>query len=127
MPKRALRTDRPRELMVVSTNFPPDDRSIGYERGSTISKDWDRAATEAAISTAEYVEERLDSLAGTKPDAPDRVEKLKQFAAEFVATAFRRPLSDEERRLFADLQFETAKSPEQAVKRVVLFTLKAPQ
>jgi hypothetical protein len=127
IPQRALRTDRPRELMVVSTNFPADDRSIGYERGSTISKDWDRAVTEAAISAAEYVEERLDSLAGTKPGAPDRVEKLKRFAAEFVATAFRRPLSEEERRLYTELQFQTAKSPEQAVKRVVLFTLKAPQ
>ncbi len=127
IPQRALRTDRPRELMVVSTNFPADDRSVGYERGSTISKGWDRAVTETAITASEYVEDHIDQLAGTKPGAPDRTEKLKKFAAEFVATAFRRPLSDEERRLFAESQFQTAKSPEVAVKRVVLFTLKSPQ
>lgn len=127
IPQRALRTDRPKELMVVSTNFPADDRSIGYERGSTISKDWDRAVTEAAISTAEHVEQHLDQLAGTKAGAPDRMEKLKRFAGEFVATAFRRPISAEEHGIYIESQFKSAKSAEQAVKRVVLFTLKAPQ
>lgn len=127
IPQRVLRTDRPKELMIVGTNFPADDRSVGYERGSTISKEWDQAATDAAIRTAEHVEEHLDEFTGTKPGAPDRAEKLRKFATEFVETAFRRPLSDEQKRLYVETQFKAAKTPEQAVKRVVLFTLKSPQ
>ncbi|WP_395753255.1 DUF1592 domain-containing protein [Prosthecobacter sp.] len=127
IPQHALRTDRPRELMVVRTSFPADDRSVGYERGTSISKAWDQATTDAAISTAEDVQENLNELAGTKDGAPDRVEKLKKFAFTFVEAAFCRPLTEEQKQLYIEAQFKTAKTPEQAVKRVVLFTLKAPQ
>ena len=127
IPQHALRTDKPRELMIVRTNFPADDRSVGYERGTSISKGWDQAATEAAISTAEHVEENLNELAGTKDGAPDRVEKLKKFAVTLVEAAFCRPLTDEQKRLYVEKLFASAKSPEQAVKRVVLLTLKTPQ
>jgi hypothetical protein len=126
IPAHALRTDRPQPQMIVSTNFPADDRSVGYERGSSISKAWDQATTQAAISTAEHVEANIDRLAGTKAGAPDRGEKLKKFALSFVETAFRRPLSDEQKKLYVETHFSTAKSPDQAVKRVVLFTLKSP-
>jgi hypothetical protein len=127
IPQHALRTDRPRELMIVKTSFPADDRSVGYERGTSISKGWDQAATDAAITTAEHVEENLNELAGTKDGAPDRVEKLKKFAFTFVEAAFCRPLTDEQKQLFVEKLFASAKSPEQAVKRVVLFALKSPQ
>ncbi|SKA88199.1 Cytochrome C oxidase, cbb3-type, subunit III [Prosthecobacter debontii] len=127
IPQHALRTDRPQPLMIISTNFPADDRSVGYERGSSISKDWDRATTEAAITTAEHVSENLDRLAGTKPDAQDRNDKLKKFALTFVETAFRRPLTEEQKKLFVDSHFELAKSPDLAVKRIVLLALKSPR
>ncbi|MDI1314722.1 DUF1592 domain-containing protein [Prosthecobacter sp.] len=127
IPQHALRTDRTRELMIVRTNFPADDRSVGYERGTSISKAWDQATTEAAISTAEHVEEKLNELAGTKEGAPDRLEKLKKFAFTFVEAAFCRPLTEEQKQLHVERLFASAKSPEQAVKRVVLFTLKSPQ
>jgi mono/diheme cytochrome c family protein len=127
IPPHALRTDRPRELTIVSTNFPADDRSVGYERGTSISKGWDQATTEAAIATAEHVEEKLNELAGTKDGAADRVEKLKKFAFTFVEAAFCRPLSAEQKELYVETQFRSAGSPEKAVKRVVLFTLKSPQ
>lgn len=127
IPQHALRTDRPRELMIVRTNFPADDRSVGYERGTSISKAWDQATTEAAISTSEHVEENLNELAGTKDGAPDRAEKLKKFAFTFVEAAFCRPLTDEQKQLYIEALFKSAKSPEQAVKRIVLFTLKSPQ
>ena len=74
IPAKVLRTDRPRELMIVSTEFPPDDSSGGYPRGTTISKGWDQAVTDAAIATAEHVVENLDELAQTKAGAPDRAE-----------------------------------------------------
>lgn len=127
IPQHALRTDRPQQLMIVSTNFPADDRSVGYERGSSISKAWDQATTEAAIATAEHVEKHLDRLSGTKADAPDRVEKLKKFALTFAETAFRRTFSEEQKQLYVESLFQTAKSPEVAVKRVVLLSLKSPR
>ena len=127
IPQHALRTERPRELMIVNTSFPADDRSVGYERGTSISKGWDQATTDAAISTAEHVVENLNELAGTKEGAPDRVVKLKNFAFTLVEAAFCRPLTEEQKQLFVEAHFKSAKSPEQAVKRVVLFTLKSPQ
>lgn len=127
IPAHALRTERPRELMIVSTEFPADDSSSGYPRGTSISKAWDQAVTEAAIATAEHVVENIDELAFTKPGAPDRTEKLRKLAESWVEICTRRPLDDEMRRLFVDSQFKAAKSPETAVKRVVLLALKSPE
>jgi hypothetical protein len=127
IPAHALRTDRPRELMIVKTEFPADDSSGGYPRGTTISKAWDQAVTEAAIQTAESVFEKLNELAGTKDGAPDRLEKLQKFALNLAEAAFRRPLTDEQKKIIIEAQFQAAKTPETAVKRVVLFTLKSPE
>ncbi len=127
IPAHAMRTDRPRELMIVNTEFPADDSSGGYPRGTTISKAWDQAVTDAAIATAEHVVENLDELSGSKVGAPDRGGKLRKFAFSFVESALRRPLSDEQKAFFIEAQFKAAKSPETAVKRVVLFTLKSPE
>jgi hypothetical protein len=127
IPAHVLRTEKPRHMMIVSTSFPPDDRSVGYERGSTISKAWEQAVTEAAIETTEYVEQNIDRLAATKEDAPDRIEKWKNFAVEFFAAALGRPLTPEQKSMFVDAQFAGAKTPEMAVKRVVLLALKSPR
>ena len=56
--------------MAVKTTFPPDDRSAGYERGTSVSKEWDEAVTGAAIDVAEDIQDHLDELAGTKSGAP---------------------------------------------------------
>ncbi|HEV3004897.1 MAG TPA: PA14 domain-containing protein, partial [Pirellulales bacterium] len=47
MPARHLSPSSAPESFVCSTHFPPDDRSYGWERGTTISKAWDQAATDA--------------------------------------------------------------------------------
>ena len=41
------------EVAVIETPFPPDDRSFGWERGTTVSKEWDAATTDAAIEAAD--------------------------------------------------------------------------
>jgi hypothetical protein len=127
IPAGALRTDRPREMMIVSNSFPADDSSGGYPRGTTISKDWDQAVTDAAIATAEHVVANIDELAQTKPGAADRTEKLRSFAEAFVEAAFRRTPGDDLKRLLIEPQFKAAKTPETAVKRVVMLALKSPQ
>jgi len=125
IPNRNLSPLRLRQSMIVSTAFPPDDRSVGYERGTAVSKEWDAATTDAAIAVAEHVSTNLVELCGVKFDTPDRIEKLKDFSRRFMETAFRRPLSDTYKKI-VDKQFAAAKTPEMAVKRVVLFTLKSP-
>ena len=127
IPARYLSPVRVAETLVVTTPFPPDDLSVGYERGTSISKAWDQATTDAAIETAGYVAANLDELAGSKPGAADRERKLREFCAKFVQQAFRRPPTDEQRRMYVDRQFAPGVDPETAVKRVVLLTLKSPR
>jgi hypothetical protein len=113
--------------MIVTTTFPADDRSDGYERGTTISKEWDQATTRAALEVTSCVEQNLDGLAGTKAGAPDRVDKLKDFSRRFVEAAFRRPLAEDQRQSFVERHFQNAPTPEIAVKRAVLLALKSPR
>ncbi|HEV7406332.1 MAG TPA: DUF1592 domain-containing protein [Chthoniobacteraceae bacterium] len=127
IPQDHLSPDRLRQTMVVKTGFPADDRSVGYERGTGISKEWDQATTEAALDVAEHVEANLDELSGSKAGAPDRVDKLKAFGRKFTEAAFRRPLSDEDFERHVARPFAAAKTPEQGIKRVVLFALKSPR
>jgi hypothetical protein len=119
-------THMPRRLLVVQTPFPPDDRSLGYERGSGVSKEWLDAITRAAIEVAGQVDENLGILSGVRSkDDPKKVEHLKDFAASLMERAYRRPLSKEESTR-VDAMFAEAESPEMAIKRIVLLTLKSP-
>jgi cytochrome c553 len=128
IPARHLSPTRSPEVCVVETPFPPDDRSLGWERGTGISKEWDAATTDAAIETASYVLARQTELASTSDGAPDRAAKLRAFALRFAERAFRRPLTEDEKRLFVERQFaESAADPELALKRVVLLVLKSPR
>ena len=115
------------ESYFVSTPFPPDDRSTGFERGSSVSKEWERATTEAAIEVADYVVLRLNDLSGGAQPGPEYETRLREFCRQFVRRAFRRPLSAEEQSLYVDRQFEGVTDPEIAVHRVVLFALKSPR
>lgn len=127
IPARFLSPRENPELFVLQAPFPPDDRSVGYERGTQVSKEWDAATTEAAIETAVYVAEHLDELADVSADATDKSERLKAFCHQFVERAFRRPLEGEQRTFFVDRHFADAPDELNAVKRVVLLALKSPR
>jgi hypothetical protein len=127
IPQRSLWPQQPPERLVVSTPFPPDDRSTGYERGTSISKEWNEATTYAALEAATWIAERADRLAGTKSDAGDRKDKLKAFAGRFVERAFRRPLTDDEKQVHIDRQFAESPDDDIALRRVVLLALKSPR
>lgn len=114
-------------VAVISTTFPADDASEGYERGTGISKDWHEATTAAAIEAANQVIARLPGLSGVNEDAPDRLAKLKEFTAIFAERAFRRPLTDELRQTYIERPFTGDQAPEQAVKRAVILILKSPR
>ncbi|HEY2951905.1 MAG TPA: DUF1592 domain-containing protein, partial [Verrucomicrobiae bacterium] len=92
-----------------------------------VSKAWDEASTQAAIEVANQVVRNLNRLSGSKPGDTNRVARVEAFCREFVATAFRRPLTDEQKRLFVSAHFKKAGKAEDAVKRVVLLALKSPR
>lgn len=127
IPERQLSTDSNPEQYVCTTPFPPDDRSYGWERGTSVSKAWDQATTNAAIEVAGYIADELDRLGGTKPGAADRDKKLRAFCRTFCERAFRAPLTDDQAKIFVDRQFEATEDSLTAVKRVVLLTLKSPR
>ncbi|MCE9560599.1 MAG: DUF1592 domain-containing protein [Planctomycetes bacterium] len=128
IPGRCLSPVKMPEVAVIESPFPPDDRSLGWERGTSISKEWESATTDGAIEAASYVLARLPELAGAQDGAKDRDVKLKAFCLKFAERAFRRPLSDDEKKLFIDKQFEgTGADLDLAVKRSLLFVLKSPR
>lgn len=127
IPERSLSPHRFPESLVLQTPFPPDDRSIGYERGTTVSKAWEQANTYAAIEVAGYVAANLSSLSGVRDDASDRPARLREFCRRFVERAFRRPLTEEQQRFFVDRHLEDAADLSLAVKKVVLLALKSPR
>jgi hypothetical protein len=127
IPARHLSPKTVAETLIVSTAFPPDDGSSGYERGISVSKAWHQATTNAAIEAANKVVEQLDALTRSKGGDKDRAEKVKGFVGAFAERAFRRPLSAEERALFVEGPFKDAKDVETGAKRAVLLILKSPR
>ena len=127
IPARSLSPASTRSTFVMRQPFPPDDSSAGYERGSAVSKQWDEAATFAAIEAANWVAEHLDPLAGTSATDKDRLAKTRAFSHQFAKRAFRRPLDAEQQRFFIDSRFAGRKPITDSVKEVVLLTLKSPR
>lgn len=127
IPSRRLSPAATAESLVLSTPFPPDDRSMGYERGTSISKAWDQATTEAAIEIADFTAAHLAGLAGAPESGPDREAKVRAFCEKFAERAFRRPLTPEQKALYVARRLQGARDLETAVKQVVLLVLKSPR
>lgn len=127
IPQRNLLPRRLPETLIVQTPFPPDDRSMGYERGTSVSKAWEQATTDAAVEVAAYVSEHLRDLTGIRREAEDRISRMRDFCVRFAERAFRRPLTDEQKAFFVFRQFDEAPHPDAAVQRVVLLVLQSPR
>ncbi len=127
LPERQLLPRRVPTVLVVETPFPPDDKSVGYERGAAVSPEWNEATTFAALEIADKVIGRLNELAKLGRESDRRTEQLRDFCLKFAERAFRRPLTDAQRDIFVERQFRDAPDTETAVKRVVLLVLKSPR
>jgi mono/diheme cytochrome c family protein len=126
IPNRYLTPHSAAESLAVSTSFPPDDASTGYERGISISGEWDESVTQAALEAADWIGNRLWHFAKTDDLAEDRLEKVKSFCLQFVELAFAKSLSDEEQHFFVEQHFNNGLPLKDQVKRVVILTLKSP-
>ena len=127
VPARCLATSRGAEVFCPATPFPPDDKSLGYERGSAISKQWDNAATDGAIEAVSYIFDHRRELANLRDDDGERAKKARDFARTFAERAFRRPLTPELETLYVGRFFDGGNDPESALKRSLLMILKSPR
>jgi hypothetical protein len=127
IPVRNLSPDRCAPTLVIRAPFPADDSSVGYERGTSISRAWDEAATTAAIEAANYAAAKLDALTGSKNGDTNRLAEVQAFGNGFVEAAFRQPLTSEQKLIFITNQCARASTPEEAMKRIVLLALKSPR
>lgn len=127
VPERVLLPASAPPVFAAATPFPPDDRSIGYERGSAVSPEWFAATTAVATETADHVLRHVAQLSGVKPDAAGRDGRLREFAGTFVERCFRRPLTPEVRALFVDRPFADAPDPDTGLRRSILAALGSPR
>ncbi|MCP4788143.1 MAG: DUF1592 domain-containing protein [Fuerstiella sp.] len=126
IPDRHLAPQRSTQALIVETPFPPDDRSDGYVRGTSISREWDEATTFAAIEVVDRLWLMLKRIVPGKK-SEERSERLRQFCAKFANRAFRRPLSELEQNVYVDAQFDSAATAEGGVRRSILAVLKSPR
>jgi hypothetical protein len=127
VPSQCLYTGAAPEVFVLQTPFPADDRSMGYERGSSISKEWEEATTEAAIEVAGYVGSHFREVSGVSGESWQHSEKTRNFCKQFVEKAFRHPLSNRLREIYVDHRFQNTPDLETAVRRVVILALVSPR
>lgn len=126
IPTRVLFTESAPTAAIVSTAFPPDDASSGYERGSSISKAWKASAVEAAIEAARQIHNDINVLAKTNSKDKQRESKLKSFCFKFATRAFARPLSSTQKKLYIDDIFHADKDSETATRRSLMLILTSP-
>ena len=127
IPQRYLFPKRSQIVAIPSTPFPADDASMGYERGSSISKAWREAVTNSAIEITNHIFEDIDRLARTKVSDKDRHNKLREFCATMAERAFARPLTAERRIRYVDGIFDQSKNDtDAALKRSLLLTFTSP-
>ncbi|QEG37985.1 DUF1592 domain-containing protein [Bythopirellula goksoeyrii] len=125
IPKRFLSPQAVPESFVCTTPFPPDDRSYGWERGTTISQAWEEATTGAAIEAANYLDAHLAQL--TKRGNVSTRETLEGFATKLAESAFRQPLTPELKQKYVTQHFQEIDDPQLALRRAELMILMSPR
>lgn len=129
IPARHLSPINAPPQIIVETPFPPDDRSDGYERGTSVSREWYEATTMAAIEAADKIIEYRQQFARLKrgESQEERRRKLLEFCHQFAYRAFRRPLSDKLSQTYVNSHFEGSTDSEDALRRSLLSILKSPR
>ncbi len=135
MPHRVLQPVPPNYLLphryepvfVLSTPFPPDDRSQGYERGSSVSLEWQQSLVDGVLQTAAVVAERSEQQVRSNGQSKRTVEQLQRFCREFAERAFRQPLHEADFVRYVQRFFDEHRSPIDAVKHSIAAVLLSPK
>lgn len=113
-------------VTVVGSKFPPDDRSLGYERGSGVSKEWQQATTYAAVELVNHLITHLGGVSGLSKEQRKDPALLRSYAQQFASRAFRRPLDAQQQETFVDRRFDTQSDPMVALRHSMLLVLTSP-
>lgn len=127
IPARYLSPESVPASYICRTPFPPDDRSYGWERGTSTSQAWFDAVTAGAIETATYVVDNFQELAAARMDLAGQRDACRDFCRKFAEYALRQPLTDDLQQLYVDRHFEGDVTTEDAVKRSLLLVLTSPR
>lgn len=113
----------------LQAKLPPDDRSYGYERGTTINRQWDESTTAAALEFARIASSELypSYRQRHRKESDEDRGLLRRFLLEVVQAAFRGPVDEPTRILYIDKQLDAAEDDSEAIKRVCLASLKSPR
>jgi nitrate/TMAO reductase-like tetraheme cytochrome c subunit len=112
-------------VAVVATAFPPDDASYGYERGTSVSREWHDAVVRAAAEMASGLMPVIDQVIGKNKDGLDRANQLREFCLRFAERAYRRPLDEGSKQSLLK-EFDGI-DPEVATRRVIVRVLCSPR
>ena len=122
---RHLNTAEESRWFICNAAFPADDRSLGYERGNSVSRQWYDATHRSAVEAANEITNRMQLLTGIPSDVVNR-DALLPFTLRFAALAFRRPLTVDERFTIREVLFADATGPDEALRRAILLVLQSP-
>ncbi len=125
IPERNLSPEWFPKVLVVKTTFPPDDSSLGYARGTSISRAWDDSTTYAALEVIDYILANKKEFT-RKHKADSEQETFRKFCIEFGGLAFRRPFNDDQKNFYVDRIFNGLENPTEAFKQSLLLILKSP-
>lgn len=125
VPAGALRSEMVKPTLLVQTTLPEDDNSLGFERGTLFSPEWEEATTQAAWEVADLILSRLPAFVGSKPGSAEFASKCREFCARFATAAFRRPLNQAEQELYVEKMF-AGRTEEEGVRICLLAILKSP-
>ena len=129
IPSQNLIPEQLADAFPLQAKLPPDDRSYGYDRGTSVSRQWDESTTATAI---EFAQIAIDELYPKyrhryRNEADENRSLLRRFLADIVKIAFRGKLDDAERDLYIDQQIALSEDDGEAIRRVMLLTLKSPR
>jgi hypothetical protein len=113
----------------LQTKLPADDRSYGYERGTSVNRQWDESTTKAAIefSQAAITELWPEYERKHRKKTDKNRSRLRGFAKHIVSTAFRGELSEAQQKTFIDAPIDTTPDDAEAIKKICLMALKSPR
>ena len=131
VPEEVLTPETCDRLFVPDVSLPPDDRSLGYETGASLSRAWLDAITEGALQAADHAAEFSRELARIGDNDPPETasQKITSFAEELASTALRRPLRQGELDHWAGAGFAAKwkTNPDAPMRRFVVRLLTSPE
>ena len=127
IPERYLSPTWAPTCLTVSTPFPPDDASVGYERGTSISKEWFEAVVFSAIEVGNQLAKDPKRWMPKDFNDPNNIEHIKKWCALWVSSALRRSLSDQDKLHYIEAHFDGETSIENSIKKVCILALTSPE